>query len=440
MDVLDLLATPFLAALMLVAIHAYFGVHVLERKIVFVDLALAQIAALGATLAFMLGYPPQSLAAYAYSLLFTLAGSLLLSFTRLWTNHRLSQETLVGVIYVMAAAGAVLLVDQAPQGAEHLKQILTGNILTVNGRTLLGLGLLYGTVAALHWLLHKRFMRISVAAAETGLSRRVLWWWDWLFYASFGMVVTSSVAVAGVLLVFSFLIIPAAIGMLYSKRLSLILAIGWGCGAIASGGGMLASYAWNLPTGAAMVCGFGVLLLLAALAKPLLTARMGQKNQVLRKFVRVGGRSAVIVVLLSATWLVLRPQADQPLFDVVETLLPGLRQPFLTPAERELLAQSTAGQAQARQQADRLIMQERDSRWQGQAMSDEEVRRLSSFTQSYMEMSKGEAVVQREMRDRARSRQRWVLGIPLILFCIAAWLWSPPRDKYLQKLPLPLPI
>lgn len=428
MDALQLLWLPLLLSLVLVGIHTYLGLHVLARKIIFVDLALAQIAALGATVAFMLGHPPQTLAAYSYSLLFTLAGAVLLTFSRMWTAGRISQETIVGIIYVVAAAAAILLVDQAPQGAEHLKQILTGSILTVTATDLLRLTALYTCIGAVHWWLRQPLLNISFDSSATGTPSQRIWWWDLLFYGLFGLVVTSSVAVAGVLLVFSFLIIPAAIGMLYSQRIGAALTIGWATGVFASLAGLAASYSWNLPTGAAMVCAFGAVLILAALLKPLLITEVARRRAVLQRLRRYLAHGALAVTFLSAAWLIIRPQADQPLFDLVETVFPVVRQPFLTASERELFAQSQLAQAQAQQQASNLTEKERSSRWQGEAMSDDEVRRLSSFTQSYMEMKKGEQIVQRELRDRARARQRWVLGVPLLLFSIAGWLAIGTRE------------
>ena len=204
----------FLVAVCLVGIHAYFGIQVLARKVIFVDLALAQIAALGATVAFMLGHPAQSPATYGYSLAFTLLAAVLLAFTRAW-GTRVPQEALIGVIYVVAAAAAILLIDRAPQGAEHLKQILTGNILTSGLNEVAVIVPLYAAVGLLHWLLRRRL---------SGAGSLV---WEFVFYASFGVVVTSSVAIAGVLLVFSFLIIPAAIGVMFASSLARQLAIGW---------------------------------------------------------------------------------------------------------------------------------------------------------------------------------------------------------------------
>ena len=206
-DALAFLLPPFLVAACLVGIHAYFGIQVLTRKVIFVDLALAQIAALGATVAFMLGHPAQSSATYGYSLAFTLLAAVLLAFTRAW-GTRVPQEAWIGVIYVVSAAAALLLIDRAPQGAEHLKQILTGNILTSGLDEVAIIVPLYAAVGLLHWLL-RRWM--------TGSGPLV---WEFVFYASFGVVVTSSVAIAGVLLVFSFLIIPAAIGVMFGSSLA----------------------------------------------------------------------------------------------------------------------------------------------------------------------------------------------------------------------------
>src|SRR5471030_767054 len=247
----------FLVAVCLVGIHAYFGIQVLARKVIFVDLALAQIAALGATVAFMLGHPAQSPATYGYSLSFTLLAALLLAFTRSW-GTRVPQEALIGVIYVVAAAAAVLLIDRAPQGAEHLKQILTGNILTSGFNEVAVIVPLYATVGLLHWLLRRRL---------TGAGALV---WEFVFYATFGVVVTSSVAIAGVLLVFSFLIIPAAIGVMFASSLARQLGIGWIVGTFTSAVGLVASLAFDLPTGAAMVCAFGIALAVAGLLYPFL--------------------------------------------------------------------------------------------------------------------------------------------------------------------------
>ena len=425
MDILQLLWLPFLVSVVLIGIHTYFGMHVLERNIVFVDLALAQMAALGATVAFMLGHAPQTITAYSYSFGFTLMGALLLSLSRSWSGGRISQEALVGIIYVVSSAAAILLIDQAPQGAEHLKQILTGNILASTGKDLMIMAALYSTIGVLLWLLRKPFMRSSFA--RQAAAQRNIFWWDLLFYALFGIVVTSSVAVAGVLLVFSFLIIPAAIGKLYTTKISGIMLIGWTAGVCASALGLALSYEANLPTGAAMVCVFGAALAVAAALKPLLLNDAANRKQILRRMGRLLAQTSLAIIFISALWLVAKPRADHPVLDTLEYLAPPLRLAFLTENERELYRRSSHGEIKAQQEALRLAGKERESRWQGQALSDEEVRRISSFTQSFLEMKKGEQVVQREMRDHARERQRWVIGIPALLLCVAGFLWV--RDQ-----------
>ena len=218
-DAIALLWPPFLVALCLIGIHTYFGIQVLARNVIFVDLALAQIAALGATMAFMLGHPTQGSATYIYSLAFTLLAAFLLAFTRNW-SRRISQEALIGVIYVVAAAAAILLIDRAPQGAEHLKQILTGNILITGMAEVAAIAPIYLVIGALHW----------VRARSPGPERRGIVAVGVRVLCVFGFVVTSSVALAGVLLVFSFLIMPAAIEVPVRRQFAAPTRHRLGCG------------------------------------------------------------------------------------------------------------------------------------------------------------------------------------------------------------------
>src|SRR5262245_35585996 len=299
---------------------------VLARKVIFVDLALAQIAALGATVAFMLGHPAQSIATYGYSLTFTLLAAVLLAFTQAW-GKRVPQEALIGVIYVVAAATAILLIDRAPQGAEHLKQILTGNILTSGFRDLTVIIPLYAAVGLLHWLLRRQMTGVGSLA------------WEFVFYATFGVVVTSSVAIAGVLLVFSFLIIPAAIGVLFAESLSRPLAIGWVVGTLVSAAGLAASFVFDLPTGAAMVCAFGASLALAGVIYPFLR---GDRQGAVRSTVRTVRWIGAIILAGSTVQLAVAPRADQPLLDLVEGAIPSLRTLYFTRAEATTYAAQEA--------------------------------------------------------------------------------------------------
>jgi zinc/manganese transport system permease protein len=401
-DALGLLWPAFIVAICLVGIHTYFGIEVLRRKVIFVDLALAQIAALGATVAFLLGHPVQSAAAYGYSLGFTLASAVLLAFMRAW-SARIPQEALIGVVYVVAAAGAILLIDQAPQGAEHLKQILTGNIVTSGIDELVFIAPLYLAIAALHAIL-RRWLAHGASVA-----------WDFLFYATFGIVVTSSVALAGVLLVFSFLIIPAAIGVLYADTLTRQLAIGWFAGALTSAAGLAVSFTFDLPTGATMVCAFGAALAIAGLLYPVLC---GDARLMSRRAGSAVRWCAAITLAGSALWLITAPRADQPLLDAFEYVFPAARSVYLSHAELATYEDARIYAERHRVDAERLNAIEMRSRSQGEALDDYTVQRISSFLKSYGEMRRGEEFVMREVTSRARARVRWMLSAGMVALAL----------------------
>jgi zinc/manganese transport system permease protein len=281
-ELLSLLWIPFLMCLVLTGIHAYLGVHVLAREVVFVDIALAQIAALGATAAFLLGYELDTWESYASGLAATLFGALVLSLTRTQQRH-VSQEAIIGVVYAVSAAGAVLLADRAPHGAEHVRTMLVGSLLSVRGHEVVKVAALYALIGLLHWLCRRPFFLISTdpdAAFREGWRVRL---WDLVFYASFGVVVTSSVRVAGVLLVFSYLIVPALAGVALGGSVATRLIIGWSFGALVSVLGMAASAAFDLPTGATVVCAFGLTLLVFAVLARLFGWRPTTGAAVLRR-------------------------------------------------------------------------------------------------------------------------------------------------------------
>src|SRR5262249_7670701 len=225
-----------------VVIDAYPGVHVRRRNIVFADLALAQLSALGATVAFALGYAPASPAGFAYALLFTAIGAVLLTLTR-GVSRLMSQEAFVGILYVVATAATILVVDRAPQGAEHVKKILT-----VGPAELVKFAALYAAIGLFHWLARKPLLAISGETDVGSRSTLAVSLWDFAFFLSFGIVVTSSVTTAGVLLVFSFLIVPAVIGSLFSRKLAIVLPIAWGGGIVSSAAGLAGSSVVGPPT------------------------------------------------------------------------------------------------------------------------------------------------------------------------------------------------
>jgi zinc/manganese transport system permease protein len=264
-DLLALMWMPFLMCLVLTGIHAYLGFHVIAREVVFVDIALAQIAALGATAAFLVGYELETWQSYAAGLTFTLLGALVLALTRS-RRGLVSHEAVIGVVYAVSAAAAVLLADRAPHGAEHLRGMLVGSLLSVRGAEVAGVAALYAAIGALHWLCHRPFFLITTDPDRAYREGWRVRGWDFLFYASFGVVVTSSVRIAGVLLVFSYLIVPALAGILLARGIAGRLAVGWVFGAGVSVVAMLASATLDLPTGATVVCAFGACLLALGLA------------------------------------------------------------------------------------------------------------------------------------------------------------------------------
>jgi zinc/manganese transport system permease protein len=258
-DLLALLWAPFLMCLVLTGIHAYLGVHVLAREVVFVDIALAQIAALGATAAFLFGHELHTWESYGAGLLATLVGALVLTLTRSRERH-VSQEAVIGVVYAASAAGAVLLSDRAPHGVEHIRAMLVGSILTVNGADVVSVAVLYGLIGIVHWCCRGPFFLISTDPRRAYAEGWRIRLWDLLFYATFGVVVTSSVRIAGVLLVFSYLIVPALAATILGGSLATRLLVGWGFGTGVSIVGVVASAGLDLPTGATIVCAFGLSL------------------------------------------------------------------------------------------------------------------------------------------------------------------------------------
>lgn len=268
---IQLMTAPLVACLVLVGMHAYLGMHVVKREVIFVDLALAQVSALGATVALVFDYDLHSPQGFWFGLLFTLLGAAVFSFTRS-QNARVPQEALIGCVYAISAAAAILVLSRAPEGGEELKEILVGNLLFVTWPEIGYIVLLYCGVGAVHWFARKQLLLISenpTAAFAQGLRVR---WWDFVFYGTFGLVVTNSVRIAGVLLVFAMLIVPSLCGMFLARSVTRRLAVGWSVGVITSLVGIFASFQWDLPTGATVVCAFGVSLLLCAAASNWLVA------------------------------------------------------------------------------------------------------------------------------------------------------------------------
>src|SRR5689334_5916383 len=272
MDVIPFLAAPFVASLILTGIHAYLGVHVVERGVIFVDLSLAQIAALGATIALLTplsGGDPHAPSVYWVSLAFTFIGAGIFSMIRV-RRARIPQEAIIGICYAVASAAAILAMSKATSESEHLKDMLVGNILAVSWFDVGKTAALYGADGLFHYIFRSQFLAISMDHRKAEVSGDSVKMWDFLFFASFGFVVTSSVAIAGVLRVFCYLIVPSVAAMLYADSIGKRLAIGWTMGTIVSALGVFLSLKVDLPTGATIVCTFGLVLVIMAAVRPLI--------------------------------------------------------------------------------------------------------------------------------------------------------------------------
>jgi zinc/manganese transport system permease protein len=257
----SLFLPPLVACLVIVAIHSYLGLHVIAREVIFVDLSLAQMAALGSAVAILAGSQPDSATAMAYALGFTTLGAALFALTRTEERGAVPQEAIIGIVYVVASAAAILVADRTPRGGEAIKDILVGSLLWVGWPAIARLAGIYVLLGVFHWLLRRRFLTISFEP-ETALARGwSIRWWDFLFYLSFGIVITFSVPIAGVLLVFSFLVVPAAVAFQFTRRQGTLAVISWLAGTLASATGLWLSFRYDLPTGPVIVCMFGVVLL-----------------------------------------------------------------------------------------------------------------------------------------------------------------------------------
>jgi zinc/manganese transport system permease protein len=274
---LELLLAPFAACLVLTGIHCYLGIHIVSRGVIFVDLALAQVAALGTTVALLSGYELNSPEAYFFSLGFTFIGAAVFAWGRL-RDESVPQEAIIGIVYAVSSALAILVLDRAPHGEEAIKAMLVGSILFVTWPQILKMFVIYLAVGILHYLLRKKFLLISLnpaLARQQGLWMR---FWDFIFYVSFGFVVTSSVHVGGVLLVFSYLVVPAVCAIFFVKSVGHRLIFGWGLGFIVSVLGLYASALWDLPTGASVVSVFGLCLIVCAFVKYLVKIASARGN------------------------------------------------------------------------------------------------------------------------------------------------------------------
>ena len=295
LGILDLMLPAFCECLVLVGIHSYLGLHVIRRKVIFVDLALAQVAALGTTVGFLFGMAPDSVAAFIFSVLFTFMAAAVFSVARL-ENEKVPQEAIIGLVYAIAAAVVILVIDRAPHGAEHIKEVMTGAILWVQWESIIFAAVVYGLIGVIHFIFADKFLLITRSpekAYEKGMRVRL---WDFFFYMTFGVVISISVRTAGVLLVFVFLVVPAITATLITDRLKWQLIIGWTMGVVVTVIGLGISYWADMPSGPTVVSFYGAMLVVASVA--LYLGRRRSLKGLLRVALGAGVVAAALLVII----------------------------------------------------------------------------------------------------------------------------------------------
>ena len=418
---LELLGWPLAAALVLAGIHAWLGLHVLARGVIFVDLALAQVAALGATVALLMGHTAQGAGAYGYALAFTAGGAAMLAGLRdrpALARATIPIEAVIGIVYAVAAALTVLVLERVPLGGEQVKALLVGTLLAVTSDDVARLATLYALIGVACWL-----ARRPLAALSFGGTLRHARLWDFGFYLVFGVVVTSSVRVAGVLLVFAYLIVPAVAAAALSATPLRRLMIGWVVGVLGSVAGIAASFRWDLPTGATVVATLGAML--AALGGVLGVRRLvrGGRRAALSSVTVVG-----VAMMLAGAALITAPQIDHVWLDAAERLVPPLRTAFLSRYERTVADDAQHAITRGRDEVAALHARQADVAWGTRAANAEERERLRQFTLGREELVAGDRLVLGTLRARARERQRLWVGVPLALTGAAtAWLAARAR-------------
>ena len=260
----EIMFWPIAASVLLPWLLVYLGLHVIQRGIIFVDIAMAQMASLGICIAVLLQFEPESLPAYAIGLGVTLLGAALFAATGKRAK-RVPQEAIIGITYVIAAAAAVLLLSRSAHGNEEIRNMLIGDITVVGSSEVWKCFAVFAAVGVFHFVLRKKFLMVSFRRDDAIRDGMRVAWWDFLFYATFGLVVTVFVRIAGVLLVFSYLIAPAVCAVSLARSITSRLLVGWIVSLVGGIAGLYLSYRWDLPSGAAIVCTLGALLALAAI-------------------------------------------------------------------------------------------------------------------------------------------------------------------------------
>lgn len=269
MEGLIFMLPPFAACLTLIGIHGYFGIHVLKRGIIFIDIAMAQIAALGVTFAFVLDIKPGHPLTYLFSLIFVSIFAYLFAVLKC-KNPKICMEAIIGIAYAVATTAAVIVIDKAAGSHEHIKEMIIGSILWVQWPEIIKSLVVYALVGGVHRIFRHKFIPLSENYEQEKQKGRHVMLWDFFFYLTLGIVVMHSVRIGGILVVFAFLIIPSAISALFAVRWRARILIGWIIGTLVSIMGLFLSWQFDVPSGPAVVLFLGLFLFLVIIVKSLI--------------------------------------------------------------------------------------------------------------------------------------------------------------------------
>lgn len=259
MDAWLILLPASILCLLMILSHTYLGLHVLARGIIFVDLALAQVAALGMSIAFLLGEEAHGFTAQLYAFGATLLVAFAFANLR-FIPSKTAREVAIGCVYVVSTALSIVILSRSSQGMEELKSMFNGNILWATWDEIIVVAVAYVVLAALHGFYHKRFYAMSFNEGNESKSSVL---WEFLFFASFAVVITLAVNLAGILLVFALLIIPAFSASIIGTTFAIRLGLGWLLAIVGCMAGLWLSYSADLPVGATVVSVLGILPLVA---------------------------------------------------------------------------------------------------------------------------------------------------------------------------------